>query len=342
MAAETAARINRFAEAIEFREQLARANPSDAVNRLELARVIAASGRASEAIDRIAVLIGERGTSNRIRAQAAELVGQLVSGDRSLAARASSFDEGIARGHAGAVLVRASMAEALGDAEQARSLLGGVSGPLEPVAQMKLGLIALASSREGEAVSRFERAAYLDSDGTMTDAIAFRAAGPRPQLISLYSKTGRDLAAIRLGQGEVPTSDSRGQRSFMRMASAGGPVYSDSVSFEPLFDTAQSRSPGLKTVAELNAIAESKVQADLAETFVESFARLGQYDRAIAIEQQRALEARQADEKTAIEKRLAELITAEKTHKRRLAQLVRFNGATATESIYASRIIGQD
>ena len=342
MAAETAARINRFAEAIEFREQLARANPSDAVNRLELARVIAASGRASEAIDRIAVLIGERGTSNRIRAQAAELVGQLVSADRSLAARTSSFDEGIARGDAGAVLARASMAEALGDAEQARSLLGGVSGPLEPVAQMKLGLIALASSREGEAVSRFERAAYLDSDGTMTDAIAFRAAGPRAQLINLYSKTGRDLAAIRLGQGEVPTSDSRGLRSFMRMASAGGPVYSDSVSFEPLFDTAQSRSPGLKTVAELNAIAELKVQADLAETFVESFARLGQYDRAIAIEQLRAIEARQADEKTAIEKRLAELITAEKAHKRRLAQLVRFNGATATESIYAARIIGQD
>ncbi|MFY9607862.1 MAG: hypothetical protein WAU45_04510 [Blastocatellia bacterium] len=348
MAAETAARINRFAEAIEFRQQLALANPSDAANRLELARAIAASGRASEAIDQIAALIGERGTGNSVRAQAAEVAGQLVRADRSLASRNSQFDERVAQGNGGAVLARASIAEAMGDAEQARSLLAGVSGPLAPVAQMKLGLVALAANREAEALSSFERAAYLDADGTMTDAIAFRAPGPRAQLIGLYSKTGRDLAAIRLASGEVPTSDGRGRRSLMRMAvrnaltGAGASAVSDSVAFEPPLDAARSKHAGLKTISELNDVAESKAQSEMLEALVESAARLGQYDRAIAMEQLRAAEARQAGEKTAIEKRLAELIAAEQAHMQRLAQLMRINRSNATESIYAARHIGQD
>src|SRR6185369_11251070 len=53
LAAETASRIGRYADAIDFREQTARTNPTNAVNRLELARVVAAAGRAGEAADRI-------------------------------------------------------------------------------------------------------------------------------------------------------------------------------------------------------------------------------------------------------------------------------------------------
>lgn len=346
MAAETAARINRFAEAIEFREQLARANPSDSVNRLELARVIAASGRASEAIDQIRALIGERGTGNRVRAQAAEVVGQLVGADRSLASRISQFDEAVAQGNAGAVLARASIAEALGDAEQARSLLAGVSGPLAPVAQMKLGLIALASSREAEAVSRFERAAYLDADGTMTDAIAFRAPGPRARLIGLYSKTGRDLAAIRLAEGDGSTSrDARGRQPLIgaevrnALNVRNSNTAPESVAFEPSLD-ARSKMAGLKTLAELNDAAASKAHSDLLGALVDSASRLGQYDRAIAIERLRAMEAQGDDEKRAIEKRLAELIAAEEARKVRLALLTRIDRSNTSQAIYASRLLG--
>ena len=83
LAAETAARINRYADAIDFREQIAVSNPGDTMNKLELARLIAAAGRASEAIDRVAALIGERTTPNTIRAQAAEVVGEIVRRDAS-------------------------------------------------------------------------------------------------------------------------------------------------------------------------------------------------------------------------------------------------------------------
>jgi tetratricopeptide (TPR) repeat protein len=348
LAAESAARIGRFGEAIEFREQLARANPSDAANKLELARGIAAAGRAAEAIDQIAVLTGERTTPNRVRAQAAEVVGELVRGDRSLASRGSQFDEKVAQGNAGAALVRASIAEAAGDIEQARSLLTGINGPLAPTALMKLGLIAVASGREADAVSSFERAIYFDADGAMTDAIAFRAAGPRAQLIALYSKTGRDLAAIRLAEGDGSASDVRGQRPLIstsvRNALGEGTSNAalESVAFEPSFDVARSKIAGLRTLGELNDTAASKVQRDLLAPLVESASRLGQYDRAIALERLRALEAQRADEKTAIEKRLAEMIAAEQARRQRLAQLVRINRSNATESIYATRAIGQD
>ncbi|HTG16576.1 MAG TPA: hypothetical protein VK747_15110, partial [Blastocatellia bacterium] len=293
-------------------------------------------------------LIGERTTPNRVRAQAAEVVGELVRADRSLASRSSLFDENVARGNAGAALARASIAEAVGDSEQARSLLAGISGPLAPVAQMKLGLIALASNREAEALSSFERAAYLDADGAMTDAIAFRAAGPRAQLIALYSKTGRDLAAIRLAEGDGSTSDVRGQRPLISgavrnaLAATGSNSASETVAFEPSLDAARSKITGLKTLAELNDAAALKMQNDLLGALVESASRLGQYDRAIAIERLRVLEAQRAEEKNAIEKRLAELMAAEQTRRQRLAQLVRINSSNATESIYAARVIGQD
>jgi tetratricopeptide (TPR) repeat protein len=344
LAAETAARINRFADAIDFRQQLAQANPSDAANRLELARSIAAAGRAAEAIDQIATLIDERATPNRVRAQAAEVVAELVRSDRSLVSRSSLFDEKAAQGNASAALARASIAEAAGDFEQARSLLAGISGPLAPVALMKLGVIALGSNREAEAVSSFERAAYLDADGGMTDAIMFRAAGPRAQLIALYSKTGRDLAAIRLAEGDGSVSDARSQRPLINVAvrnalsATGSNAVSDTVAFEPSLDDGRSKIAGLKTLAELNDAAASKAQSDLLGALVESASRLGQYDRAIALERLRAMDARRAEEKTAIEKRLAELIDADQVRRQRLARLVRINRSNATESIYAAQI----
>ena len=344
LAAETAARVNRLGDAIDFREQLARSNPADSENRVELARAIAAAGRPSEALDRLAVLIGERATPNRVRAQAAEVAGELVRLDRSLASRGSLFDEKSAPGNAGAALARASMAEAASDIEQARSLLTGISGPLAPVALMKLGMISLGSNREAEAVSSFERAVYLDADGGMTDAIAFRGAGPRAQLIALYSKTGRDLAAIRLAEGDGSVSDARSQRPLISVSvrnalnAPGLSAVSDNVAFEPTLDASRAKTTGLRTLAELNSAAASKMQSDLLGALVESASRLGQYDRAIAIERLRAMDAQRAEEKAAIEKRLAELIVADQTRRQRLAQLVRISRSNATESIYASRI----
>ncbi|HSE39003.1 MAG TPA: hypothetical protein VLG74_17000, partial [Blastocatellia bacterium] len=343
LAAETAGRAGLYSDAIDFREQIARANPDDAVNKLELARVVAAAGRAGDAVDQLASLLGERTAPNSARAQAAEVLGDLVKTDRSLASRAlSSLDRQMANSDA-VLLARAAINEATGNGDQARTALAGVNaGPLAAVAQMKLGLLALAARRDAEAVTSFERALYLDADGAITNTIAFRSAGPRSQLITLYGKSGRDLAAIRLAEGE-PEGPQSLFSSTVRSALTSGVTRADSrssVSFEPSLEITRSRQGGLNTIADLNGAAAASARDDLLASLVESAARLGEYDRAMAVERLRAAEAVKPDEKTSIEKRLAEIIAAEKARQLRLTLLTRIDRSNATESIYAVSVLG--
>jgi predicted Zn-dependent protease len=345
LAAETAARIGRYAEAIDFREQIARGNPGAATNRLELARVIAAAGRASEAADRIVALIAERTTPNSVRAQAAEILGEIAKADRSIASRASSALEQQGRANAAAALARAEISEVAGNRDEARAALASVNaGPLAAVAQMKLGLLALAGHNDSEATTHFERALYLDADGAIIDSIAFRAAGPRAQLILLYGKGGRDLAAIRLAESEIQGPQSLIGPTVRRALTSGvaQPVAETTMSFEPSLAAMRARTTGLKTLAEMNQGAGSSNRGELLASLVESAARLGQYDRAMAIERLRAAQASKPEEKTAIEKRLAEIEAAEKARQLKLAAMVRIDRSNAAESIYAARVLGRE
>jgi hypothetical protein len=92
----------------------------------------------------------------------------------------------------------------------------------------------------------------------------------------------------------------------------------------------------------MNQGAGSSSRGELLASLVESAARLGQYDRAMAIERLRAAEAAKPEEKTAIEKRLAEIEAAEKARQLKLAAVVRIDRSNAAESIYAARILGRE
>jgi cellulose synthase operon protein C len=342
LAAETAARTGRYFEAIDFREQIAQGNPDNATNKLELARVMAASGRAADAVDQIVALIAERATANSVRVGAAEVLGDLVKADRSLASRVAAALNQRGGSGSGIAVARAVVSDAAGNREEARAALATVnSGPLAAVAQMKLGLFALADGRDAEAVTSFERAIYLDADGVITDAIGFRALGPRGQLIILYGKSGRDLAAIRLAEGEQQGPKSLISAAVRKALSSGAASAEPqtNVSFEPSLEITRSGTAGMKTLSEMNESAASNLRSGLLASLVESAARLGQYDRAMAIERLRAAEAVKPEEKTAIEKRLSEFVAAERARQLRLATLARIDRSNAAESIYATRAL---
>jgi tetratricopeptide (TPR) repeat protein len=239
-------------------------------------------------------------------------------------------------------LAGSAISEAIGNVDEARSLLAGVTaGPLASIAQMKLGLLALAASRNAEAIASFERALYLDADGTVTGAIAFRAAGPRAQLIDLYGKSGRDATGIRLAESESEGAPSL-FNSAVRRALSSGTIRTEpqsSVSFEPSLDTARNRT-ALKTIAEMNAAAVAGTRTTLIASLAESAARLGQFDRAIAIQKLRVAEASKAEEKAAIEKRLQEMLVAEKARQLRLTLVGRIDNSNAAQSVYATRVLG--
>lgn len=343
LAAETAARINRYSDAIDFRGQIARMNPEDSTNRLELARLTAAAGRASEASDQIVALIGERSTPNTVRAQAAEVLGTMVKTDRTLASRAIGSLDQQARNDAGA-LARAAISEALGNADEARAALAQVTGgPLAAVAQWKLGLIAVAGNRTTEAATSFERAIYLYSDGAITNSLTFRAAGPRAQLISLYGRTGRDSAAVRLAEGEEQGPASLISPAVRRALVSGSatPETQSTISFEPSLQVARTRTTGLKTLSEMNDSAAAGARNELLASLVESAARLEQFDRAVALARLRAAQTSKPEEKAAIEKRLAEMLAAQQARQRRLALMTRIDRSNASGSIYASRVLGK-
>ena len=304
-----------------------------------------------DALERIATLITEPGTPNRIRAQAAETVADLVRADRSLVARAASlFEQKAAQGDAGALLARAAASEAAGNAGEARAALSRITaGSLAAVAQLKLGNLALAAGNQPEAIAGFERALYLDADGEVTEAISYAMPGPRAQLIALYSRTSRDLAAVRLAE-EGGDSDSDQNKhtllsSAVRKALTAANTEANNaeveVSFQPSMDVARARSKGSRTVAELNDAAVARLRVDLVAALVESAARLGQLDRAIALERLRAIEARKPEEKTAIEKRLAELLAAEQARQSRGAQLLRVDQQNTSGAIFTARVIGR-
>jgi len=342
IAAETASRVGRYSAAVEFREQLAIANPGDSTNRLELARALAAAGQAPEAVSRIVALIGERATPNSVRAQAAEVIGDLVRADRSLG-RQSLLDQLAAQSGEGPALVLAAVNEGLGRTDEARTLLSGITrGPLGAVAQTKLGQLSAAQGRDSEAAVHYERALYLDADGSVTEAIAFRAPGQRVRLIEVYGRAGRDLAALRLAEG-----DGGGQRTLIspevRAALAGGTehtVQAPVAVFEPSLELARPKGTGLKTLAEMNEAASSAQRQSLLATLAESAARLGQYDRAVAIQMIRAGEAAKPEERASIEKRLAELVAADNARRLRMLSLWRVSRANTTGAIYATRLLG--
>src|SRR5262249_53363570 len=153
---------------------------------------------------------------------------------------------------------------------------------------------------------------YLDANGVATGSIAFRAAGPRAQLIDLYGKNGRDAAAIRLAEGETDESHSLFNAT-VRRALTSGTVRAESqqaIAFEPSLDASSGRQVGLKTIADMNASALAGIRNGLLASLAESAARLGQFDRAAAVQKLRAAEASKPEDKIAIEKRVQEMLDA--------------------------------
>jgi predicted Zn-dependent protease len=339
LAAETAIGIARYDLAIDYMEKIARANPGDSANALELGRVLAAAGRNGEGVDRIIALAGLRTTPNTIRAQAAEVIGQISSTDRSQVTRAeAAVQPKAAQGDAGALLILAAVAEAAGKPDAARASLSSISsGPLAAVAQLKLGTISMASGGDQESVGFFERALYLDTDGTVTDAISFKVPSPRVPLTVLYSRLGRDLAAVRMAE-DLPLVSKAVQNAVASEAHAL--KLEESIVFEPPLRMPGIKGADLRPLADLRQAAAFKTEHDVLAALVTAAARLGQYDKAIAIERLQVAQASRAEDKAAIEKALADLLAANKA-RLSTAALWRLDNSNTTGSIYAEQIIGK-
>jgi hypothetical protein len=342
LAADTAVRIARYDLALEYRERIAKSNPVDSANALELARVLAAAGRNSDAVDKLSALATTRTTPNTIRAQAAEIAGQIAAADRTQTARAEAVLKPAAtQGDAGASLMLTAMEEGAGNSDAARAALSQVgAGPLAAIAQLKLGTLAVRAGRDQESAPYFERAVYLDTYGTVTDAISFSVPSPRVQLTLLYSRLGRDLAAVRMAEDEEKPLISKSVLNSMSSEEQKAQV-EESVVFEPSLAPTRMTGANLRTLGELKQTAADKTERDILAALVGAASRLGEYDKAIAIERFRVAETMRAEEKAVIEKTLADMLAAEKARQIRAASIFRIDHSNTTGSIYAGQVIGK-
>jgi hypothetical protein len=81
LAAETAGEFGAFDAAVKFRQQLLAASPSDEENRIELIRLLAASGKKDEALQSLTATIADRDASRTLRSQAIWLVPEIAGID---------------------------------------------------------------------------------------------------------------------------------------------------------------------------------------------------------------------------------------------------------------------
>ena len=336
IAASTAARLGMLNEAIDYRNRIARGQPENSVNKLELARLLDAAGRKNEALEGLALVIGDRTSPNTVRAQAAESMGQIVRSSQSLAQAASVALSRSAGQGAAADLAKAAVAEASGASGPA-DLLAGIRGPLEPLARTRLARLIVAGGRAADAIPHLERAIYLDPDDSVSAAIAFTARGfpalPRAALALLYSRTGRDQAALRITGADGGPSGDPG----LARLSAQPPQTETAVVFEPPLPE-PNYAQSVKTLAELNQTAYSQ-SGEVIAALVESAMRLGQYDRARQLTKVQLFGARTAAEKASVDKRLSDIAAAERARQIQMASLLRVSRSNATDSIYAARAL---
>src|SRR5262249_51186038 len=157
--------------------------------------------------------------------------------------------------------------------------------------------------------------------GTVTDAISFSVPSPRVQLTLLYSRLGRDLAAVRMAEDQEKPLISKTVLDSMSSSGQKASV-EETVVFEPPLEPARMKGANLRTLVELKQTAAVKTERDILAALVGAASRLGEYDKAIAIQRFRAAEAMRAEEKTAIEKSLADMLAAEKARQIRAASLL--------------------
>ena len=198
----------------------------------------------------------------------------------------------------------------------------------------------MASGRDQESVGFLEQALYLDTDGAVTDAISFKVPSARVQLTLLYSRLGRDLAAVRMAEDQEKPLVSKSVRDALA-SEAHGAEPEESIVFEPPLQLPRLKGADLKPLADLRLAAAAKTEGDILAALVGAATRLGQYDKAIAIERLRVAEALRAEEKAAIEKTLADLLAANKARQIRAEAIWRLDHSNTTSSIYAEQIIGR-
>lgn len=310
LATETAAEFGEFAAAIEYRQQLLELTPGDNDCRLELARLLAANKRETEAVKLLAQLIADRQATRLVRWTAMwiapEAAGKRDDLWQTLIQQAGSKDR-----EANAALAALSLANR-GQSGEAGKSLNDEAANL-PSGQLRLlrAVLFKNAGHDREALDGFLSPLIALSDSSVMAAFQSSEDELRWQVVRLYARLNQPRAALK-----VAAVDER----LRGVATANAD--------EMVLPEAQSK---FQTLSVRTLERQKRSRLELLELLSLAAERIGEFDKAADFERAR-IAPRSNDERRKAENRIEQLKAKqqEKLKKRYIAM-------TVSEALVASR-----
>jgi tetratricopeptide (TPR) repeat protein len=317
-AAETASSFGRYAEAAEFRLELAADKPDDYANRVELARVLAAGGKFEDGAAQLASVVGDRNAPRAMRWQAVWLSPEVVGERKELWA---SIEQRLAaNGTADEEMTAALKARELwteGRAPEATELLKRIAAnDPNPLLEFFLGLLDAQSGRADEAAEAFAASFRPQTNDEVSSAFGSDEDPPLRQLIRLNVNAGRPLAALKLAALDTELLSQEGVGVAGRESDGGDEKSVDENSVESSgagasVETTQGAT-GLRTLDERASLRSDASAAELLGLLSAAAEQVKDYDRAVEFERSRLSRLAGDDERNASRERVARLVALRK------------------------------
>jgi hypothetical protein len=201
LAAETASEFRAYDAAINFRQQLLTASPDDEVNRIELIRLLAASGKSDEAMQNLAATIADRNATRTLRWQAVWLTPEIVGNQTSLWANVRDRVRSLNASDTemNTALEALSLSSA-GHADEAIKLIGTTENSMPNEYLGTLHAVLAKNASPAEALDGFTRALIATRESTVSKSFGFVEDEPLEQMIGLYLKQNQPRAALKLAE----------------------------------------------------------------------------------------------------------------------------------------------
>ncbi|PYT04160.1 MAG: hypothetical protein DMF65_02735, partial [Acidobacteria bacterium] len=200
LAAETEGSFGRYEQAINFRTTLSEEKPDDYSNRVELARLLAATGRREEAVAQLSKVISDRRAPRAARWQAVWVAPELTGGRRELwdsLMRASSAGGSSDEEMSAALKGRELWAEGrAGDA--ADVVARAAADDPNPLLAFFRGVLDAESGHVEDAARAFTAATRSQASADILTAFGADEESALDKLIRLRLSTGQPFAALKL------------------------------------------------------------------------------------------------------------------------------------------------
>jgi predicted Zn-dependent protease len=316
LAAETLSQYGQFEEAIGYRQRLAELSPSDETNRIELARLFAASKKDDEAVAGFASIIADRTVTRRARWQAVWLTKEMAgerqeiwtslkqqvqaanSKDREMLAAIDALSLASSGRTEEAVKVIASL-ETENPNDYVRLFRGIVENTVgQKQAALRSLIATLDSSRESQSSAAF----------------GFSEEKPVLQVVRLYAELGQPRAALNLAKAlsELNPNSRRTAQHSVRKSEDDEDSESETNEAAPE-ETALGNEAGRYRTLEARARdLEAKSRIEMLGLLSETAEKIGDLDLAVKYESAKIELLDTRAEKRAAESRLDKLLSLEK------------------------------